>query len=150
MWEDREARNGKHPYAKSPDALCVGIAAVWLGKKEIEAMEVAGTGNQGTRRSRNRQRRLRHLARLAVLCGLLVISVASVVSLVRSLHTARPRLSVPAAPLYPDPPGIVLHSSMTPGKVHGIPIDADRLEQIHADDHPQWATTFEGKVYHIG
>jgi N-acetyl-anhydromuramyl-L-alanine amidase AmpD len=39
---------------------------------------------------------------------------------------------------------------MSPGKVHGIPIDAERLEQIHAEDHPQWATTFEGKVYHIG
>ena len=51
---------------------------------------------------------------------------------------------------YPDPPGIVLHSSLSPGKVQGVPIDAGRLEQIHADDHPTWATTFEGKVYHIG
>ncbi|HLJ55324.1 MAG TPA: peptidoglycan recognition family protein [Chthonomonadaceae bacterium] len=52
--------------------------------------------------------------------------------------------------MYPDPPGIVLHSSMTPGEVHGEPIDAKRLDEIHAEDHPQWATTFEGKVYHIG
>ncbi len=113
-------------------------------------MEVASTGNQGARRSRNRRRRLRRLARLGMLCALMVFSSVWVISRVRTRRADRSHHTVPAASLYSDPPGIVLHSSMTPGKVHGIPIDADRLEQIHADDHPQWATTFEGKVYHIG
>lgn len=56
----------------------------------------------------------------------------------------------PVIPKYPDPPGIVLHSSDSPGSVHGLPINAARLELIYSDDHPTWATTFEGKVYHIG
>jgi len=54
------------------------------------------------------------------------------------------------APGYPDPPGIILHSSDSPASWHGIKINARRLEAIHAHDHPNWATTFEGKTYHIG
>jgi hypothetical protein len=58
-------------------------------------------------------------------------------------------LHAPGSP-YPDPPGIVLHASETPAVVNGVPINAARLEEIHAHDHPNWATVFEGKTYHIG
>src|SRR5438046_1047637 len=113
-------------------------------------MEVPAGASQNTKRRRARRRRLRRLARLGVLLGLLAVTMAWIVSRVRSRGPHRPRWTAPLLVPYPDPPGIVLHSSMTPGMVHGIPIDAERLEQIHAEDHPQWATTFEGKVYHIG
>jgi N-acetylmuramoyl-L-alanine amidase len=66
-------------------------------------------------------------------------------------HLARtlPMPTVPPASPYPDPPGIVLHDSDSPAVVHGIPINAANLERIHKRDHPHWATTFEGKTYHI-
>ncbi len=113
-------------------------------------MQGSGRLKQPGRSSRRRKRRLRRLSRLAVVCTILALVLGSIV--VSRRRHGRPAI----APLrqllarYPDPPGIVLHSSMSPGKVHGIPIDAERLDQIHADDHPHWATTFEGKVYHIG
>lgn len=113
-------------------------------------MEVSEGSNQGRMRGRTRRRRLRRLARLGVLCVIILSVVVWIVSLARTRPRHRPLLTTLAQSQYPDPPGIVLHSSMTPGKVHGIPIDAERLEQIHAEDHPQWATTFEGRVYHIG
>lgn len=114
-------------------------------------MQGSGGVKPSTRRGRQRIRRLRRLARLGL--ALLLLAVAAGFIAFRSRN---PRIARQPAPLrtvlraYPDPPGIVLHSSMTPGKVHGIPIDARRLDRIHADDHPTWATMFEGKIYHIG
>ena len=50
----------------------------------------------------------------------------------------------------PDPPGIILHHSNTPGRVHGRLVDEKMLDQIHQTDHPTWAIEYKGKTYHIG
>lgn len=50
----------------------------------------------------------------------------------------------------PDPPGIILHHSNTPGHVHGRLVDEKLLDHIHQDDHPGWAIVYKGKTYHIG
>ena len=71
-------------------------------------------------------------------------------------HRPRPTVNLKAAITPPPvrlatgPPGIVLHNSETPARWHGVTVNAARLEAIHAADHPEWATTFGGKVYHIG
>jgi N-acetylmuramoyl-L-alanine amidase len=113
-------------------------------------MQVPGDMNQAFTRRRWRRKRLQRLARFGV-AGVLSIVVAGCV-IWRTRHHARHPAPIAQQTLtkYPDPPGIVIHSSMSPGVVHGVPIDAERLEHIHADDHPQWATWFEGKLYHIG
>src|SRR4051794_8190264 len=108
-----------------------------------------GTGQQ-SRRSRIRRRRLRRLARLRVLCAALLVGVWGRAPLAGARRPIPPRRAVPIVAPYPDPPGIVLHSSLPPGKVHGIPIDAEGREPSDADDRPQWAATFEGKVCHSG
>lgn len=113
-------------------------------------MQVHGRANQRTRRGRTRRRRLRRLVRLGILCFIVVLICSWGVTAFRARHAPRNLAPIASASPYPDPPGIVLHSSMTPGKLHGVPIDANWLEQIHTEDHPQWATTFEGKIYHIG
>jgi hypothetical protein len=66
-----------------------------------------------------------------------------------------PLKSPPVAPpvveeTLPDPPGIILHHSNTPGRVHGKLVDAKLLDHIHQDDHPGWAIVYKGKTYHIG
>ncbi len=53
------------------------------------------------------------------------------------------------SPNYNIPDGIVLHDSDTPSKFHGLEFNAAMLEKIHTQDHPGWATEFEGKTYHI-
>ena len=53
------------------------------------------------------------------------------------------------SPNYNIPEGIILHDSDTPASFHGAPFNAAMLEKIHAQDHPGWATEFEGKTYHI-
>ena len=50
----------------------------------------------------------------------------------------------------PDPPGIVLHHSNTPGRVHGRLVDEKILDHIHGEEHPDWAIVYKGKTYHIG
>jgi hypothetical protein len=68
-----------------------------------------------------------------------------------SVSSSAPVLQLPPpAPQPPAPPGIVLHSSSSPATVHGVPIDAARLDRIHQRDHPDWAITYEGKTYYIG
>lgn len=52
--------------------------------------------------------------------------------------------------MLPDPPGIVLHHSNTPGWVHGRLVDERILDHIHQEDHPGWAIDYKGKTYHIG
>ena len=106
---------------------------------------------QRKRRKRRRRRLRRILPRLAVLFGL--------IALWRGLHRPAPAVK-PASidnrksPIetvsLPDPPGIVLHASDSPAKSGGQPFNAARLEEIHAHDHPGWATLWEGKTYHIG
>jgi N-acetyl-anhydromuramyl-L-alanine amidase AmpD len=78
------------------------------------------------------------------------------------LWLTRPHRHAPLRPVKPaalhtppalmiDPPGIVLHNSDSPAKYHGVTVNAARLEAIHAEEHPDWATTCsDGKVYHIG
>lgn len=103
------------------------------------------------RRARIRRRNRRRLRRLIALiaCCLLVFGT---VCWVQSRFF--PPKSVPAAPFIApfvaDPPGIILHSSNSPASYNGIPINAAQLETIHAHDHPDWATLYEGKIYHIG
>lgn len=53
----------------------------------------------------------------------------------------------PAASKYPDPPGIVIHDSDSPGKVGGVAMDAARLDAIHR--RQGYGVEFEGKKYHI-
>ena len=119
-------------------------------RKSYEKMQPTGGVKLRKRRSGFGRRRRQRRARAAALCVISLIVVFCVwcsVALHGWRHTTPARSSLPQ---YPDPPGIVLHASLSPGKVHGVPIDAARLEEIHAEDHPNWATTFEGKVYHIG
>lgn len=101
------------------------------------------------RRKRKRNRRIRLISLLGMASVVILITTA----LWRGRHARvvkPPSQVVPPASLYPDPPGIILHSSNSPAVVHGVQINARSLERIHADDHPTWATVFEGKTYHIG
>ena len=53
----------------------------------------------------------------------------------------------------PQPPplrGIVLHHSQSPGIWRGVKIDAERLNDIHRETHPDWLLEWEGKKYYIG
>jgi hypothetical protein len=100
-----------------------------------------------------RQRRLRRRRRRQALAlGLLAFVGLSIYAVHRHLLAAKraPALPPVSAPSYPDPPGIVLHDSDTPGRIGGNLFNAARLEEIHAHDHPDWAVKFEGKTYHIG
>lgn len=103
--------------------------------------------SQRRRRKRIRLRRLRRLACAGVL--LLTIITTFVVLKVTETKTKKPIVEKPIQ-VYPDPPGIIFHSSDSPAVWKGIPINAERLEQIHKRDHPDWRTEWEGKVYHIG
>jgi N-acetyl-anhydromuramyl-L-alanine amidase AmpD len=60
-----------------------------------------------------------------------------------------PVMPVIAKPAY-QPQGIVFHHSETPAKVGKVVINALALNRINANDHPNWRTEFEGKVYYIG
>jgi N-acetyl-anhydromuramyl-L-alanine amidase AmpD len=127
-----------------------------MGEQNHKADQEKSTGVQvvGRRQARMRRRRRQRLVRFSVLCVVSCLLLGSLRWLWLRFHPAHPgtetALVRTSVPHYADPPGIVLHSSNTPGSVHGVPIDAARLEEIHATDHPQWATEFEGKVYHIG
>src|SRR5580700_1568911 len=56
-------------------------------------------------------------------------------------------VTVPTGPLYPDPPGILIHHSDTPAKLHGTTFNAATLDRIAKKRG--FAVTFEGKTYHI-
>jgi N-acetyl-anhydromuramyl-L-alanine amidase AmpD len=96
--------------------------------------------------------------RLLRLLGFCLAAVFSLVYLTWRMQRSvqfpeTPHLGISPNPVstpYPDPVGIVLHDSDSPAVVNGIPINAEALERIHAKDHPNWATVFEGKTYHIG
>ncbi len=49
-----------------------------------------------------------------------------------------------------EPPGIVLHDSDTPGRMHGRLVGRAHIEETEREDHPNWRTVCDGKVYHIG
>lgn len=58
-----------------------------------------------------------------------------------------PQIIVPTGPLYPDPPGILIHHSDTPAKLHGTTFNAATLDRIARKRG--FSVTFEGKTYHI-
>jgi hypothetical protein len=91
---------------------------------------------------------------IALLCGALALTLVGLrIAAIRRASRVRVRhapVNGPVRPRYPDPPGIVLHDSDTPAIAFGHHINAAQLEAIHAHDHPNWATVFEGKTYHIG
>jgi len=62
-------------------------------------------------------------------------------------HPIPPVVSGPRGPIYPDPPGILLHHSDTPASAHGVKFDAAALDRIAAQRG--FSVKFEGKVYHI-
>ncbi len=47
-------------------------------------------------------------------------------------------------------PGIILHDSDSPARMNGVVMNAAHMEEVHREDHPGWATVYEGKTYHIG
>jgi N-acetylmuramoyl-L-alanine amidase len=93
---------------------------------------------------------MQRLARRVTALVLLAVAALAITWIIRGRPAHRPAATAPQSARIPDPPGIILHASMTPGRVNGKPIDAAWLERIHAEDHPKWATEYEGVVYHIG
>jgi len=61
--------------------------------------------------------------------------------------TAVPLQMGPTGPLYPDPPGILIHHSDTPAKLHGVAFNAATLDRIAKKRG--FSIDFEGKTYHI-
>ena len=101
---------------------------------------------------RRRRNRLRLIVFYLISVSVLIVSVVYRQYFLNKFNSSQQSVTLNGLEVtpYPDPPGIILHSSDSPAVVRGIKIDAARLEAIHAHDHPQWATEFEGKVYHIG
>lgn len=119
--------------------------------QESETKRQMGTSGRKTKRKpltlpqfRRRMLLLIGMA-LAVLCGVYRVSRP---------HPPAPGKLRPAEPpsveTLPDPPGIVLHHSDTPGRANGRLVDARTLDHIHQADHPGWAIVYKGKTYHIG
>ncbi len=98
--------------------------------------------------SRQKRRRIALLGAMT----LLVLFAVYRVSRPHRLPVKPPALPPPpvATEILPDPPGIVLHHSNTPGRVHGKLVDEKILDHIHEEDHPGWAIEYKGKTYHIG
>lgn len=101
-----------------------------------------------------RKREVLRLARWAA--GVLVVLLLIViVNGMRRHPRAAAKKTAPISITLPTPeplgpPGIVLHDSDTPGRVHGRWVDERMLDRIHRDDHPQWADVCDGRTYHIG
>lgn len=87
--------------------------------------------------------------RLALLLGMTLLVGLGIYKVSRPHRPPQKFPPPPPEEILPDPPGIVLHHSNTPGKVHGRPIDAQALDHIHEDDHG-WGIEYKGKTYHIG
>ncbi len=96
--------------------------------------------------------------RVAAITGLVLLLLLFIGALNHRhpAHSTNPKM--PAFPLHENaipspnyniPDGIVLHDSDTPATTHGLTFNSALLEKIHAQDHPGWATEFEGKTYHI-
>ena len=58
-----------------------------------------------------------------------------------------PQVTGPIGPVSPDPPGILIHHSDTPAKLHGVTFDASTLDRIAKKRG--FSIAFEGKTYHI-
>jgi N-acetyl-anhydromuramyl-L-alanine amidase AmpD len=116
-------------------------------------VEYDGRGTTGGWKARRRRKQRRARILLGLMLGA-VLGLAFFVRwiVVRRMVTSRPPLvkAGPGGPAYPDPPGIVLHASETPAAFKSRTVNAAWLEEVHARDHPDWATVFEGKTYHIG
>jgi len=118
--------------------------------KEVnEGMQGSG-GIYRPGKFRWKRRRLKRLARNMLTIVLLAIAGLAITWRIRIRPPHLPGGAARQAAITQDPPGIIFHASMTPSRAGGKPIDAAWIERIHAEDHPAWATTFEGKVYHIG
>ena len=87
----------------------------------------------------------------AGLC-LLAVLVCGSILLPHSRRRVPVKPAIQPAPIKVNlgPPGIVLHNSDSPASWHGVALNAARLEAIHAEEHPGWATVCDGKIYHIG
>lgn len=116
---------------------------------EDEAREETREESVPGKRQRRRIRRAAAWAGAGVALCLLLWTARSCRHVPSGLKTPVTK-GAPAGPQYPDPPGIVLHNSDSPAVYHGIPINAAALERIHAHDHPNWRTEWNGKIYYIG
>ena len=112
--------------------------------------ERKGTRGGWKARRRGKMRRSLLLLGVTVILGIGLLGRWIALRLAHGSHPLPQMIGGPSGSLYPDPPGIVLHASESPAVVNGVPINAAKLEEIHARDHPGWATVFEGKTYHIG
>ncbi len=104
-------------------------------------------------RRRKRKRRVRRRRRLLLIGS--AFGLVCVVVAMRLLHHAPSAPVILPVPILPvplplGPPGIVIHHSESPAVYHGIHMNASRLEAIHRQEHPDWATVYEGKTYYIG
>lgn len=105
---------------------------------------------------RRRSPRMRAWA-LAVLCCVLMLAGYGAMVHWRNPPLISPApvapVSVPAAITHPaglQHPGIILHDSDSPARMNGVVMNAAHMEEVHREDHPGWATRYEGKTYHIG
>ncbi len=111
-------------------------------------MKTAG-GRKGRKGLTERQRR----GRIGVV---IVMALLVLLAVFRVSRPHIPRLIPPTAEppvaveMLPDPPGIILHHSNTPGRVRGRLVDEQILDHIHKEDHPGWAIVYKGKTYNIG
>src|SRR5437660_764614 len=85
-------------------------------EKATGAMHGADEPKRRITMGRRRRRPLRRWVRLVILGGVCVAILFAVIGFARRGAVGARQA---AALVYPDPPGIVLHSSMTPGTVHG-------------------------------
>ncbi len=67
-----------------------------------------------------------------------------------SLSALDPTVSLTSLPSESLLRGIVIHHSQSPSVWKGVKIDAERLNDIHHETHPDWKIEWEGKTYYIG
>jgi hypothetical protein len=115
-----------------------GANMAWLTR-------TTGVVGRTVRRHPRRARAIVALVLAVVVCRIAVRSRT------KPANTVKPAAFHILTPFTPGPPGIVLHDSDSPASWHGVKLNAARLEDIHAREHPGWATACSnGKVYHIG
>ena len=107
--------------------------------------------NKNAHAKTNRTRKRRRRRTLILLCVAAALTTACGIGYFRFYRkSGKPTPAIVAPVANSDPPGIILHASDSPASYHGVVINAAALERIHAHDHPEWATEYEGKLYHIG